>query len=106
MSAVLEEVTPSARAAQLEMLARQLRWNPYYLAYAFDTDCEDPDAAFVRDGSNLRYLDWNMKRWEETAKRIKVKRNDPELSFRVVDHMETLATLPSVIAAMERRLAR
>lgn len=77
------------------------KWNPYYLAYAIETDAANPKRAFDRDGSNNGYFCWNNRRWDETCKREGINR--VYCSSFVDQHLETLAALPKVAAYIEAR---
>jgi len=74
---------------ELETLAEQENWNPYYLAYAIETGAKDPQDAFNRDGNGVPFMTWNGQRWRETCKRIGV--GEFGRSQYVSDHLETLA---------------
>lgn len=89
--------SPGRTLAILELAGS---WNPYYLAYAFDTNAKDPKAAFDRDGGNHLFFAWNNDKWKKTCEAHGLNKDYCSQFFD--EHLETLAALPNVREAIKQ----
>jgi hypothetical protein len=83
--------------ADLIALADRLRWAPYFLGYAIDTDVEDPKAAYERDGANHLFVEWNTAIWRKQCERIGFHADN---DWTVSETIGMASVSPNIKAAM------